>query len=197
MKSAEKKLVAQWMIDSFSGSFSMSSVQMGLLKKFVGSKHLKRNEYFLREGEYCSDIAFIKSGMIRHYYNSKDGEVTRWVSMDNTLCTSLSAFIRNIRSKENLQAVVDTELLLLRKNDFLDLYNSHQPFRQLWTSVIEAHYLGMEDRVYELIALRADERYDRLFHTHPEFIQKVPNKYLASMLGIEPRHLSRIKRRNK
>jgi CRP/FNR family transcriptional regulator, anaerobic regulatory protein len=168
-----------------------------LLEQFTGTRHLKRNEFFLREGEYCNEIAFIKSGMMRHFYNSKDGEVTRWVSLEKTLCTSLSGFIRGVPIKENLQAIADTEILLLRKKKFLDLYASHEPFRQLWTRVIEAHYLGMENRVYELIALRADERYGRLFRTHPDFIRKVPNKYLASMLGIEPRHLSRIKRRNK
>jgi len=107
MKNADIQPIVEWTIDSFSGPFPMSGdAHTGLLEKFTGTRSLQRNEFFLREGEYCNKIAFIKSGMIRHFYNSRDGEVTRWVSLDNTLCTSLSGFIRDVRSKENLQACV-------------------------------------------------------------------------------------------
>lgn len=160
---------------------------------FSRTRTLRRNEFFVREAERCSEIVFIESGMIRHFYNTAKGEVTRWVCLDNTLCTSLASFLSDKPSQENLQAIVDTQVFVMRKSDFAKLYEKHAAIRTIWTKFMEENYLGMERRVFELIALDAEERYQRLLEEFPDFVLKVPNKYVASMLGMEPRHLSRIR----
>jgi CRP/FNR family transcriptional regulator, anaerobic regulatory protein len=53
----------------------------------------------------------------------------------------------------------------------------------------------MEKRVFEMIALTAEQRYEILLKERPDLIQRVPLQYLASMLGISPETLSRIRKK--
>jgi len=85
--------------------------------------------------------------------------------------------------------------LVIQKDDFRKYYEKSSMLRNIWTNNIEYHYLGMEERVFSLIALNADQRYGLFCNQYPGFIKKVPQKYIASMLGIEPRHLSRIRKK--
>jgi hypothetical protein len=66
-----------------------------------------------------------------------------------------------------------------------------------WTKAIQEYLIEIEARVYSLIALNAQSRYDRLIQNYPKLVSEVPDKYLASILGIKPRHLSRLRANTK
>jgi CRP/FNR family transcriptional regulator, anaerobic regulatory protein len=87
----------------------------------------------------------------------------------------------------------NTELAVISRSSWMSLYEQHEFIRQFWTRNIEENYIGMEERVFNLIAKTAEERYCWMHGAQPRFIQEVPDKYLASMLGIHPRHLTRLR----
>lgn len=160
---------------------------------FTSSKKLATGKYFLKEGNICSEIGIVTKGMCRHYYNTNDGEATRWVGLTGTFVTSLRSFIAQTPSVENIQAMEPTEILIMPRAKWLTAHNEHEFLRAFWTTQIEENYIGMEERVFQLIAKSAEERYQWMQENQPRFIREVPDKYLASMLGIHPRHLTRIR----
>ncbi|HZY78281.1 MAG TPA: Crp/Fnr family transcriptional regulator, partial [Cyclobacteriaceae bacterium] len=121
------------------------------------------------------------------------GEVTRWVALTGTFVTSLKSFIQQVPSVENIQAMEQTEIAIMPRASWIALYEQHEFARTFWTRNIEENYIGMEERVFNLIAKTAEERYSWMQANQPRFIREVPDKYLASMLGIHPRHLTRIR----
>lgn len=156
---------------------------------------LKRNAYFLKEGQICSKIGFLHAGMIRHYYTTNNNEVTRWVSLENDFTSSLRSFIPQIPSIESLQAINDCALVVFDRKAFDHLITTNQGFKNLWIKTLEYNYLTIEDRVFSLIEKSAEERFDWMAKNQPRFIQQVPVMYTASMLGITPRHLSRLRKK--
>jgi len=66
---------------------------------------------------------------------------------------------------------------------------------EFWTLALEKEVMGYEYRVIQLISGNAEDRYLEFLKAYPRFVQEVPQKYLASMLGIKPRHLSRIRKK--
>jgi CRP-like cAMP-binding protein len=159
---------------------------------------LKRNEYFLKEGSTAKQLGFIAEGLIRYYYITESGEeVTRWVSMENEFVTGFSSFITQNKSVENIQAIKPTRMLITSKEKWDELFRRESFVRDFWTRSVEDYLVGMEARVYSLIALNAKHRYDKLFQDYPHLAAEVPNKYLASMLGIQSRHLSRLRSQKK
>ncbi len=174
---------------------SPNEIEPGFIQKIVTVQNLPKNSFFIREGQICQRVAFVESGMLRHFYNTEEkNEVTRWISLKNTFSTSFASFVQQIPSHENIQAIKDSVLVTMHKKDFQLLYNNYPLFKEFWIKNLELLYVGMEERVFSLIALPAEQRYQLLSKTYPAFIKEVPLKYIASMLGIEPRHLSRIRK---
>ncbi len=164
-----------------------------LSDQFTSSVTLSPGDFFLKEGKTCHHIGMVTRGMCRYYYHTAEGQVTRWVSLQDDFITSLTSFITQLPSQENIQAMKETEILLMPRERWLAVYEQHEFIRRFWTKNIEANYIGMEQRVFNLIAKPAEARYAWMQEHQPRFIQEVPDKYLASMLGINPRHLSRIR----
>jgi len=160
---------------------------------FTDQMKLARSEYFLKEGKVCNQIGIVTKGMCRHFYKTKDGDVTRWVTLTGTFVISLKSFIQQSPAIENIQAIETTEIAIMPRTSWLNLYEQHEFLRTYWLRSIEENYIGMEERVFNLIAKTAEERYYWTLENQPRLIQEVPDKYLASMLGIHPRHLSRIR----
>ena len=164
---------------------------------FKESILLEKGGFFHKKNKVCRKLGFIVKGMCRYYYDTEKEEVTRWVSLKNEFVTSLHSFISQDKSQEYIQAIQPTEILIATRQDWEDLYKEEEFVRQIWVRNIEDNYIGMENRVRNLIAMTAEERYQWMLKNQPKFNQFVPDKYVASMLGIEPRHLSRIRAKRK
>lgn len=154
---------------------------------------LKTNDYFLQEGAVCNRIGFILSGMIRHYYISEEVETTRWVSTEGEFITAIGSFIPQKPSNHYLQAIVPCDLLVISKRDFEGVYHVNRTVQQLWLRMIEMTCMGFEDRIYMQLSADAEQRYLYMMEKWPQIIEKVPQKYVASMMGVQPESLSRIR----
>ena len=183
-------------IDAINNFCVASEPEMAEIASFFSVVHLKRNEYFLREEQACKKIGFLNTGLIRHYYATDDNEVTRWMSLPNDFTTSLRSFILQIGSIENLQAVTDCELIVFDRKAFDYLIEKNKAFKTFYIKALEYNYITVEDRVFSLIAKSAEERFEWMVKTQIRFIQQVPVMYTASMLGITPRHLSRLRKKH-
>jgi CRP/FNR family transcriptional regulator, anaerobic regulatory protein len=158
---------------------------------------LEEDEYFIRENQVCSQLAIIRTGMFRYFYRTESDEITRWVSLEGDFMTSLSSFISRKPTPENIQALKPSVLFCLSRNSWDHLFRQHEFIREYWLRTIELNYIGMEERVFNLIARPAEARYQWMLDNYPQFNRHVPDKYLASMLGVTPRHLSRIRAQRK
>jgi CRP-like cAMP-binding protein len=158
-------------------------------------KKMKKGDFLIKEGKVASQIGFIVSGKIMHYYNIDGKEITRWVSIQNNFVTALISFINSSKSLENLICIEDVEIILYDKHYFQNTLMLFKEIELLWKQTLENNIIGYEHRVYQLITTKAEKRYLNFRKTYPWFEKEIPQKYIASMLGIEPRHLSRIRKK--
>ena len=164
--------------------------------QLINYKRFKKGEYFIKEGEICKQIAFVLTGSLRSYYTSdKDEEVTYCITFPNSLMTAYSSFLTAQPTMENIQAITNTELLIIPKDKFEKLVQQNPNW---WVYVLktiaEQQYIELEKRIFQLQKSDATKGYADLLKYQPEYIQKIPLQYLASYLGISPRHLSRIRK---
>jgi hypothetical protein len=159
---------------------------------------LDKNDFFLKENSVCTKLGFITSGMCRYYYVTENGdEVTRWVSLENEFTTSIGSFIKQSITRENIQAIKPTTILTVEKEEWTTFCEEEIFAQTFWTRAIQEYLIEIEARVYSLIAMNAQNRYNTLIHNYPKLVSDVPDKYLASILGIKPRHLSRLRASSK
>ena len=136
--------------------FGLPAVQAEIFAEhFTVTEKLSSGKFFLKEGAICQKIGLVLKGKCRHFYNTKEGEVTRWVALSENFTTSLGSFISQKPSVENIIAMEDTEIAIVPRASWLALYRHHEFIREFWARNIEANYIGMEERVFNLIAKSA------------------------------------------
>ncbi|HMV14557.1 MAG: Crp/Fnr family transcriptional regulator [Chitinophagales bacterium] len=156
-------------------------------------KIIKKNEFVLQEGEVCKDLIFVQKGCLRLFYMLNDVEVSVWFALKHSSAIEIYSFISETPTQYFLQAIEDTEILYLPKSALNKLYESHplmqEMMRKFWEDVI----LHLLSRFTSLQRDTAEQRYLELLNK-PELLQSIPQKYLASFIGVTPTSLSRIKK---
>lgn len=173
----------------------LSDEEIDLFENKLTQKHLKKGDYFIKEGEVCKEVAFVSSGLLRsYYYSSEEEEVTYCFTFSNTFVSAYSSFLLQTKTVENIQALTDCDLLTISKAEILKLEKSSPNWLKFFKVLAEQEYIGMEKRIFLLQKENATKRYKNLLTKHPKLLQLIPLNYLASYLGITQRHLSRIRK---
>ncbi len=153
----------------------------------------KKNDFVVEEGKTSRYMGFVETGMFQ-YYVIKDGEErTNYVSIENTFFASVLSFISETPSLENVRALVDGSISMISKTNLKMLLNEIPAFKDFYIGLLEVSLCGIDASRYDLIVLTAEERYEKMILKEPHLLQQIPLQNLASMLGVTPRHLSRIR----
>lgn len=156
-------------------------------------KKISKGDYFVEEGKTSRYLGFISKGLFQYFY-SKDGkEITTYITGENTFLASLSSFYRQRPSKEYVRALADSELWVIHYEDLMKLKTESNAFKTFYIEALENVVTGIDESRSNLITLTAEERYATLMKEEPALLQQIPLQYLASILGVTPRHLSRIR----
>jgi CRP-like cAMP-binding protein len=156
-------------------------------------KKIPKGGYFVEEGKTSKYLAFITKGLFQYFY-AKDGkEITTYVTGENTFLASLTSFYKQEPSKEYIRALSDAELYMIHYDDLTQLKTQSEAFKSFYIGAMENVLIGMDESRSNLIILTAEERYAALLRDEPALLQQIPLQYLASILGVTPRHLSRIR----
>ncbi|GIV34937.1 MAG: cyclic nucleotide-binding protein [Chitinophagales bacterium] len=157
---------------------------------------LKEGRFLVEKGEVCNRIAFIRKGFMRAFYEINDEvEVTKYIQPKHTLITAFTSFISRQPSEEYIQALTDCDLWVIDYKSMQHLYAKYPKWQELGRIIMEQIYQYMEKRILSFLTLNAEQRYKSLLEENPRLIQDVPLRYIASMLGITPETLSRIRQK--
>jgi CRP-like cAMP-binding protein len=164
----------------------------GIAGKFK-HKEVKKNDHLLKQNAICKDIVFVQKGCLRLYYLKEDIEVSVWFAFQQSSAIEIYSFISENPSNYYIQAIEDSEVFYLSKAELNALYE-YQPkmqtmMRNFWEDVI----LNLLTRFTALQTDSAEERYLDLLR-NPKYLEKIPQKYLASFIGVTPTSLSRIRK---
>ena len=162
---------------------------------FFKEQTLQKGDFFVKQDKICRQIAFINKGTLRTFYmNDKAEETTSCFCTENRLTTSYKSFILQQPSHLSIQALEDTELLVIDYEHLQKLYSTSPIWQNVGRIIAEKEYIIMEQYASVLNNETAKEKYLRLFKEQPQVIQRVAVKHIASYLGITTRTLSRIRR---
>lgn len=174
---------------------SISETDLEYMVSLFKPLSLAKEEFFLKYDKVCSQVAFVKSGILRVYYPNDNGEETTcYLALANEFITSFPSFTASKPSTENIQAIVPTELLVITKQDLEMLYSKIPITQEFGRKTAENVAMTMEKRMALFMNNAAKQRYEYVMKYNPVLIQTVPLQYLASYLGITPQHLSRLRK---
>lgn len=153
----------------------------------------RKNELVVEEGKVSKYIGLVESGMFQYYVLMDGEERTTYVSLENTFLASLKSFIGETPSQENIRALTDGRIFLISRVDLKRLVKDIPKFKDFYIDLLEKSLCGIDATRHDLIVLTGEQRYEKMLKEEPHLLQRIPLQYLASMLGVTPRHLSRIR----
>ena len=156
---------------------------------------LKKGDYFLKTGKSCDKLSFIKSGLLRIYVDKEEKEITQWISSKGYFVTDLSSLVFNAPARWNIQALTDSELYTINKQDYQQIGKLIARWHELEKLFIAKCFSMLEDRIFSHLSMTAEERYLFFYEKNKELFNQVPLQYLASMLGMTPETFSRIRKK--
>ena len=173
----------------------LSTKDFNLLNGYFQPRYLRKKEYLHRQNEICKYVAFVHKGCLRNFHiDSKGDEQIIYFAIEDWWVADLQSFFLNIPSMFNLQALEDCELLVSTKTEFEKAFEVVPAFEKFYKIKTQIAYTKTQKSVVEK-SETAEDRYLKLLTSSPEIVQRVPQHYLASYLGIKPQSLSRIRKK--
>ncbi len=163
--------------------------------KILEIKHFKKKQLLLESGNLCDKILFINKGCVRSFFVVDGVENTFQFFFDNSWYTDYESFLKNEPTLVNLQALEDCEVVEFKKSDLYKIYEQYPIFEKLGRIMAERAYLSATKLYRMFYNEEPEERYLNLLEQHPEIVERIPQHYIASYLGLQPQSLSRIRGR--
>jgi CRP/FNR family transcriptional regulator, anaerobic regulatory protein len=154
---------------------------------------ISKGDYFIREGKTSKHLGFVEKGFLQYFLLINGEEKTTYTVGENSFVASLVSFLRQEPAKENIRAAVETIVWVIERNALLQLQNDIPAFKDLYIAILEWQICCIDESRLDAIMLNAQQRYEKMLQKEPHIIQQIPLQYLASILGVTPRHLSRIR----
>jgi len=159
------------------------------------TKQLKRKQFLLHEGEICRYSAFVIKGCLRGYTVDKDGfeHVLNFAPPD-WWAADMYSLLSQKPGLLNIEALEDTDLLLLSKTNQEKLYHEIPQFERFFRIITENSLVSYQQRLIDNLSLTAEERYHNFCKRYPSLIHCLPKKQIASYIGVTPEFFSRMQR---
>lgn len=175
--------------------FGVKKGDLPKISSFFKPLLIKKGDYFLKTGRQSERFGFVQSGIIREFVFTEDKEITKWISTKGYFVLDLASFMFKTPARWNMQALTDCELFVIDQKDYQKIGQVIPQWTVLEKLFIAKCFIVLEDRIITHLSMTAEERYNHLFNFNMELFNQVPLQYLASMLGMTPETLSRIRKK--
>ncbi|MEO1049903.1 MAG: Crp/Fnr family transcriptional regulator [Bacteroidota bacterium] len=158
-------------------------------------KKFKRKSVLSHPDKVPNEIFFINSGIIRVIVTDPSGtEHTIHFALENQFIADYSCFMLKQPSLYTLQALEDTQVVVLPRSTIDWGYANLKQGDRLGRLIAEFYFIYQDNRVKNFYVRTPRERYDMITEVFPNIHNRVPQHMIASYLGITPVHLSRLKK---
>ena len=183
-------------VETFTQKVGLTEPEFELLISHFKREYVPRKYFLLKAGQVCTHHSYLNKGSARTFtMDEKGGEHILYFSFEDWWCGDLESLYTRQPGKLFVQAIEDCEFLCISNADIGRL-EVQLPKLNEWhtTKKFKAHHSTL-NRLAEVKAQTAEERYLNLLKKHPQIFQRIPLQYIASYLDIEPPSLSRLRKR--
>ncbi|HEY9000572.1 MAG TPA: Crp/Fnr family transcriptional regulator [Mucilaginibacter sp.] len=163
---------------------------------FFETKTFKKKGILQEEGKRCLSYFFVVKGCLRLYFIDHNGvEQTLQFALENWWMTDLDAFRHERQSAYTIQALEETEVLTINARNYELILEKFPVIEKYFRSVYERAYAASLLRIQMISRMPKEEFYDVFRLKYPVFMQRIPQKVLASFLGFTPEYLSELRKK--
>jgi len=167
-----------------------------LIVPHLSERVVAKHELFAQEGKLAKEIGFVLEGSMRHFYTRDGEEKTTYFYFENHFVASYISCIQQTPSLLSIEALSDCRLLVFPYAALQNLFAVSHSWERFGRLIAEYLAAGLEERMVGLLISSPEERYEALLRSNRQkILERIPQHYIASYLGVTPVSLSRIRSR--
>ncbi|TDQ11223.1 Crp/Fnr family transcriptional regulator [Pedobacter metabolipauper] len=174
----------------------LNNEELKLVEAVTVVKKLRKRQYLLQEGDISHYNCFIAKGCLRLFRVSTDGaEHILKFGVENWWMSDYESYNSGLPAKGNIDALEDSELLLIKKENFDALCKEIPNFQSFITRLEAKSFDVSQNRILSNISESAEEKYENFIKSYPAFFRRVPLHMIASYLGVSRETLTRVRQK--
>src|SRR5688572_15639049 len=175
---------------------SLTTEEEGQLLAALTTKKLKKRQFLLQEGDVQKQAAFVTTGCLRSYSVDRNGfEHVLQFAPPGWWIGDMRSYIMQQPGILYIDAIDDSAILLLSKPVLDRLYLAIPKLERLFRILAENSLATYQHRLIDNLSLSAMERYNNFCRLYPSLIEYLPQKQIASYIGVTPEFLSKMLRK--
>jgi len=188
--------MAQLLLDNFRRHIELSSEEADTILKKFKKESYKSKTVLIRPGMDANFTYFVLKGVLRSYTIDANGtEHILNIATPNWWMADMYSYLGGKPAIMYVDVVDDCELLSITREEVETLYEEIPRLERFFRILTENNLLSNQQRVLDKMSLTAEERYEKFIKKHPEVTQCLPQKYIASYIGVTPEFFSKMKSR--
>ncbi|PWV55719.1 Crp/Fnr family transcriptional regulator [Chitinophaga sp. S165] len=174
---------------------SLSEEEQAHFCSLLSVRKLLPRQYLLQQGEVCKYESYVCSGFLRSFYVDDAGnDHTLHFAMEDWWIADSASFIPQVPSRINIVAQEASVVLQIDRAGLEQLFDDIPAFERFWRVLNQQALISQDQRILNAISMTGAERYEALIAKYPTLEQRLPQKHIASFLGITPVFLSQIRK---
>ena len=181
-------------LENINKHVTLTSLEQELFLSKTETKFFKAKTVLLNAGEICKDSYFVNSGILRSF-NINDNIVEHILSFacSGWWISDMYSYLSQKPGNLFIQVLEDAEVVVLSKENQEILYKEIPQLERFFRILIEKSLVAHQERLMDNLSLTAEERFDKFCKKYSDLIYKVPQKQIASYLGVTPEFFSKMK----
>ncbi len=175
---------------------TLTPEEQQLLLSRTETQNYKAKSMLLNAGEICKYSYFINSGLLRSF-NINDHIVEHVLSFacEGWWIGDMYSLLLQKPGNLFIEVLEDAEVVLLSKVNQEQLYLEIPKLERFFRIITENSLVAHQERIMDNLSLSAEERFEKFCKRYPTLLQKVPQKHIASYIGVTPEFFSKLKSR--
>ncbi|MFC3198081.1 Crp/Fnr family transcriptional regulator [Parapedobacter deserti] len=184
------------LIEHIQKHIRLNQIECEKLIPYFTTVNVKKKDFLLRASQRCKAESFVLKGCFRTYAVDENGyERTLLFSVEDWWVGDLLSFLTQQPSLYYIQAIEDAEVLQITKDRLEELYLHIPKMERYFRLLVQNAYVTQLERINERFSLPAEHRYLKFVEKYPGLMHRIPQKNIASYLGITPVFLSMLRRK--
>jgi CRP-like cAMP-binding protein len=194
MKAPSSESSLEPLLTYFDRLITLNKDEKELIRSLFHPRLFRKRQYVLQEGDICTQFYFIVRGCLRMYKIDEKGNThILQFAAENYWINDLGSFHGLKPSALNIDALEDTVVLQISRDDLISLYLQAPKFDRIFRVLLENSFVRLQDRLLQNISSTAEDRYQSFLALYPHLVNRLSQVQIAAYLGITPEFLSRLR----
>ena len=183
-------------LNNISKIITLTPQEQALFLSKTETKHFKAKTILQHAGQVCKESYFVNSGLLRSF-NINDNIVEHVLSFacEGWWISDMYSLLSQKPGNLFIEVLEDAEVVVLSKENQDQLYLEIPKLERFFRILIENSLVANQERLMDNLSLTAEQRFDKFCKRYPTLIQQVPQKQIASYIGVTPEFFSKMKAR--